>query len=736
MRTWLWVLGVCAWVGCGSPQDGGERGGRPDGGRPGSDADAAADECEPCGEHASCIGGECACDEGFERDGASCEDIDECAGDNDCDENATCTNTAGGYTCACKAGFTGDGETCAAAGCSDLICDPNATCSDGADGGCACGAGFEGDGEGCGDVNECETASAFSCADDGECVNTFGGYTCECAPTFGGDGKTSCRPLCEIAAGDRDVCAAQGVCRIDRDAAVCDACAPGFTGTGKACTANAAGCGAACDGAGGDDEAHAVCDGEGGCACAPGYEGTPGSCEDIDECAAANACGANARCINTEGGFFCACNAGYEKNGSGACVDKNECEAATSPCHPNATCTNTTGGFECACKAGYTGNGAVCRDTNECEAGGACAEHATCKNTAGSFQCSCQKPFTGDPSACYCDLSGTWAMRQDVDTCWEDLHFPGTTGDANRLIAAGQMEATVWELHKLRYDGEVIRVEKKGCSSDNAPDLKSPFFSETYSSYIPDKLFDQLGFFPGNDIEEAGIVPGRMFTTRDEAAVIGIDLGDDPVGAPWPAVNDDVNAPGGAAPAWDDTDEDGMPGVTVWPRLPTQTPDSGTGKYSYLPVTPSGTTIAARAGCVSVAARVVTRLEVDVESCSRMVGTLIDVKSEGRVHACTRIPNEDANKNGRLDSGEDTNGNGLLDELQPITCNADDWNEMTMCIAEDLDRLDSDQNQAQTTRTTFELVRIGDVNDDVTCLDVRDRLPAFERGTPTITCRD
>ncbi|XP_066276578.1 IgGFc-binding protein-like [Branchiostoma lanceolatum] len=41
----------------------------------------------------------------------TCElDVNECAsGDNDCDDNAVCSNTPGGYTCACKIGYTGDG---------------------------------------------------------------------------------------------------------------------------------------------------------------------------------------------------------------------------------------------------------------------------------------------------------------------------------------------------------------------------------------------------------------------------------------------------------------------------------------------------------------------------------------------------------------------------------------------------------------------------------------------------
>ena len=37
-------------------------------------------------------------------------DIDECSeGMDNCDENANCTNTMGGYNCACNTGYEGDG---------------------------------------------------------------------------------------------------------------------------------------------------------------------------------------------------------------------------------------------------------------------------------------------------------------------------------------------------------------------------------------------------------------------------------------------------------------------------------------------------------------------------------------------------------------------------------------------------------------------------------------------------
>ena len=50
---------------------------------------------------------DCDCNEGFEGDGESCLDIDECA-DSPCGQNSVCTNLAGSFECACDSGFGGD----------------------------------------------------------------------------------------------------------------------------------------------------------------------------------------------------------------------------------------------------------------------------------------------------------------------------------------------------------------------------------------------------------------------------------------------------------------------------------------------------------------------------------------------------------------------------------------------------------------------------------------------------
>ncbi len=50
-------------------------------------------------------------------------EVDECAaGTDNCDANAACTNTPGGYDCACNPGYSGDGFSCV-----ELLCTPSVT---------------------------------------------------------------------------------------------------------------------------------------------------------------------------------------------------------------------------------------------------------------------------------------------------------------------------------------------------------------------------------------------------------------------------------------------------------------------------------------------------------------------------------------------------------------------------------------------------------------------------------
>ena len=173
------------------------------------------------------------CSAGYYKSGGECVDINECtSGAAKCSDKGTCANSPGSFTCTCKEGFSGDGKTC-------------------------CGPGFKQSSGTCQDIHECNDG-LDDCADNADCANTTGSYTCKCKTGFTGDGKTCT---------DVDECT---------------------TGAAK-CTANST-----CKNS----------DGSFACTCAPGYKQAGTSCFDIDECLDKTD-GCPAYCVNTPGSFTC-----------------------------------------------------------------------------------------------------------------------------------------------------------------------------------------------------------------------------------------------------------------------------------------------------------------------------------------------------------------------------------------------------------------------------------------------
>jgi hypothetical protein len=120
--------------------------------------DECATEADNCDVNATCTDTDgsfgCACNEGYEGDGVQCTNVDECATEADnCDVNAACTDTDGSFSCACNEGYDGDGVQCSnvdecAIGADN--CDVNATCTDSVGSfSCACNQGYLGNGISC-----------------------------------------------------------------------------------------------------------------------------------------------------------------------------------------------------------------------------------------------------------------------------------------------------------------------------------------------------------------------------------------------------------------------------------------------------------------------------------------------------------------------------------------------------------------------------------------------------------
>lgn len=210
-----------------------------------------------------------------------------------------------------------------------------------------------------------------------------------------GEGDTA-EELCVI-------CATEAVCDIATGEAVCS-CPAGYSDPG--------GDGATCDDIDECATNNDDCDDRadcintlGGytCACFDGYTGDGVACDDVDECQEDGACDANATCMNYDGAFTCTCNEGYTGDGM-ACEDIDECAMQIAECDDNATCSNVVGSYECACNEGYTGDGFTCADLDECLLGtGTCEGLLACSNLPGTYECVCPPGYLdefGDSSSC------------------------------------------------------------------------------------------------------------------------------------------------------------------------------------------------------------------------------------------------------------------------------------------------------------------------------------------------
>ncbi|TNN69911.1 Complement component C1q receptor [Liparis tanakae] len=148
------------------------------------------------------------------------------------------------------------------------------------------------------------------------------------------------------------------------------------------------------------------------CTCPDGFQldANLRNCSDIDECQT-QAC-AHHLCLNTRGGYTCACRAGYAVVDA-VCVDIDEC--ARPSCEHG--CSNGAGSFSCSCNDGFalSEDGHSCVDINEC-ASRLC--QFQCVNAEGSFWCTCPRGFhvEADGSTCAPDGTETSAASSDDAT--------------------------------------------------------------------------------------------------------------------------------------------------------------------------------------------------------------------------------------------------------------------------------------------------------------------------------
>jgi Coagulation Factor Xa inhibitory site/EGF domain/Calcium-binding EGF domain/Complement Clr-like EGF-like/Regulator of chromosome condensation (RCC1) repeat len=353
----------------------------------------------------------CACQAGYAFVGGTCVDVNECtAGSSNPCGVGSCQNGQGTYACNCPSGYQStqgaNGPTCAdidECSANPSLCAPGSCGNTAGSFTCTCGNGYRlsTDGRSCLNIDEC-AESAYLCATGagtrpaGQCVDTPGSFYCACPTGFQAtSGNQSCFDVDECALPGR--CGAGQYCVNTLGSYSCNSCPAGQAPSGGGCAdvnECTAGTQNPCGTMNGAQCTNLVSTGY-SCTCPSGYVSTGGAnptCVDVNECSTNNG-GCSQTCSNTQGGFTCSCNPGYQLDADGkTCNDVNECLSNNGGCSAYATCTNTTGGRTCTCQSGYSGDGVSCTDVDECASGSVCGATSTvgtCSNQAGTYTCSC-----------------------------------------------------------------------------------------------------------------------------------------------------------------------------------------------------------------------------------------------------------------------------------------------------------------------------------------------------------
>ncbi|CAF4923814.1 unnamed protein product [Pieris macdunnoughi] len=407
------------------------------------------------------------CLNGFERnERGECIDIDECeVGRHICSTLEICKNRPGGYQCDCISGFTRDGS----GWCAPIITarttsttprttstsstttstTPRTTVYDtevttasttpvwhyqpneGDRPRASCNQGFYYNftERRCVDIDECSTSRA-NCLPKEDCINTDGGYRCECGRHCRGDFIPSYVPRDPEPMPETNIITVGAqygrrgsrymrptYTRLPDTGSIVATCLWGYKLTPEKHCIDIDECERKVSDCGPEQKCENFYGGY-SCQCPGGHRLVGKRCEDVDECKFGNPCSYNSRCINTVGSYRCECGEGFRNAPSNekVCVDVDECAESSSLCEHS--CANAWGGYRCYCNRGFRlrSDNRTCEDIDECTEGGSAISRrlcgGRCVNTPGSYKCACPSGYrlADDARSCI-----------DVDECENGL---------------------------------------------------------------------------------------------------------------------------------------------------------------------------------------------------------------------------------------------------------------------------------------------------------------------------
>lgn len=438
---------------------------------PESEQFKAADECctycrgmdfcsqgHNCHVNATCINLStkhiCQCNNGYQGNGTTCDDVDECKTEgghygHHCRINTTCVNIPGSYVCECLTGYKKwDTFTCK-------------------------------------EHDEC-SSDDHNCDENAVCINTDGSYICQCKEGFVGDGFI-CKPVCNQTCVNGGQCIAPNVC----------GCRRGYTG--NSCEIDIDECSLGLH----TCYPNARCVNMPGwyfCECKQGFQSRFRNnsgilCEDIDECELhIHTCHPTAICVNEKGSFSCKC-----KNSTTCSLncmyyddEKYNGEkwiSPTNPCH-HCNCYNGVVHCERSCDCS---NSNV--DTSCCPH---CYKNRTCKHQESSKIIQNGEKWIYQCQTCEC-LNGEidcWEMECPPVSCTEPTYRPGDCcihceeQTCSQIVYGNNLSLSIGCMyHDHTYSsGEVVPVAHDQCASCKCqvPHCEHSVSNTGYSSHRMD----------------------------------------------------------------------------------------------------------------------------------------------------------------------------------------------------------------------------------------------------------